>query len=186
MNKYVINFFISLFIISIGCKNKDTCNKTKISISDFNLKKDITDFSNKMTKNDTIYVFADLSVDLTRVKYCNVITKTKDTVYISTKAMDKTETGNDLEIDFGKTVYNYKENDSLNLEDLIYYMQKYTCSEKFLFFPTLQVIYKSDTISYESNGILEKLKFTLYYVSIIQRLYPNKEKYPGIVVFTKE
>jgi hypothetical protein len=185
MNKFVVIFLISLFIIIIGCKNKDTGNKTTISISDFNLKKDITDFSKKMTKYDTIYVFADLSVDMTRAKYCNILTKSNDTVYIATKAVDKTETMNELVIDFGKTVYNNKLNDSLNLEDLIYYMQKYACSEEYLSFPTLQIIYKADTISYKLSGILDILEFTRYYISIIQRHYPNMEKYPGIVVITE-
>ncbi|MDR1878570.1 MAG: hypothetical protein LBQ64_03280 [Bacteroidales bacterium] len=189
MKKYYITIFVFSFIL-MTCTNQYD-NELTIINSNFHIENDITNFCNKMTIHDTVFILADLSVCMGRTKYYNTLTKTGDTIYIETMAIDKTE-NNNITINFGKTIYNTIKNDSLNLEDLICYIQKYNDSVQDKHYPTLQITHKHDTLYYKLNSVMDILRFTNYYISIMRLLYPNREQeyppemqYPGIIIITE-
>lgn len=172
MYKLIIVFFFSLFFTTISCKNKNTIEEKSILTSNFSLKEDITYFSETMTESDTIFVCADLSVCMVRLKYYNCITKSQDTVFIETKSIETSESMNET-IDYGKVVYKKDSADSLNFENMFLYMQQYADSKDNTRFTTLQITYKTDTLYYKLNGILKILDFTEYYMAIMYKYYPD-------------
>ena len=52
---------VSFLIILVGCKNQ-TENITEQPKSDFNLEKDYAEFQTKLNKNDTLIIYANLSI----------------------------------------------------------------------------------------------------------------------------
>ncbi len=172
MYKLIIVFLFSLFFTTTSCKNKNTIEEKSISTSNFSLKEDITHFSETMKDEDTIFVCADLSVCMLRLKYYNCITKNHDTVFIETKSIETSESMNET-IDYGKVIYTKDLEDSLNFEDMFLYMQQYADNKDNTCFSTLQITYKTDTLHYKLNGILKILDFTEYYMAIVYKYYPN-------------
>lgn len=186
MYKLIIIFLFSLLFITIGCHRENIYDEKIISNSDFSLEKDISKFSETMTESDTIFLFTDLSVCMLRLKYYNCITKSHDTVFIETKSIDNTENNDGIIINHGKTIYTKNPNDSLNLEDMICYIQKNANKNKDLYRPTLQITHNNDTLSYQLNGILKILDLTHYYVAIMEKFYPIEEIYPFYEIINNE
>jgi hypothetical protein len=184
MKKIFIVEFLLLFII-VSCKYQNTNNIITNSSYDILVNQGINKFLDKMTTHDTLLIVADLSVCIGRIKYYNRLTKNNDVIYIETKAVDKTE-GDNIIVDFGKTIYNRTDEDSLNLEDFLCYVQKEYAVIQEEQHPIIQIIYKTDTLSYKSKGILNILAFTDYYTTIMRQIYPNREQYPGILIMTDE
>lgn len=174
MYRTIIIFLFSLLFITTSCHRENIHDEKIISNSDFSLEKDIFKFSETMKDEDTIFVCADLSVCMLRLKYYNCITKSHDTVFIETKSIETLESGNET-IDLGKVVYKKDSEDTLNFEDMFLYMQQYADSKENTCFTTLQIAYKTDTLYYDLNSVVKILDFTKYYVDIMYKYYSGEK-----------
>ncbi|WP_435623577.1 hypothetical protein [Flagellimonas sp.] len=79
-------FIFLIFLIGIGCINK-TNRDIVLQKSDFNLKTDFTELTDKITELDTIKIWADLSSCMWMTTEKITLTKSNDSLYIELKVV---------------------------------------------------------------------------------------------------
>uniref|UniRef100_UPI00054D2DA9 hypothetical protein n=1 Tax=Altibacter lentus TaxID=1223410 RepID=UPI00054D2DA9 len=168
---------ISLFGVSIMGKRANTKNdfQTEQKTSDFDLKKDLTDFKKKMTELDTLKIFFDHSV-CTYEGYERIeITKHSDSIKVRTEF--KELTFNDNKNPDWNLVYEKK----ISEKDTVWEFEKFiernaqrkTSDDKTR--GILIVQNKKDTIQFFTNGLVDLNRFLEDYYLTMRKIYPENK-----------
>ncbi len=142
------------------------------------LKKDIWNFSNRMSDYDTIIVNADLCICTGERFEKDIITKRNDTVFVQVLIDDDI----DGKVDYGKRIYKYDINDTLNFENLYSSLQNHLIPnhQKSLIF---QIIYNGvDTLNFYTYGLMDKLRVAGYLAQVKDKIYFDKDYYKPIPI----
>jgi len=86
-------------IVVIACTDTpDERKKTQTHRPEFHLRRDLFDFSRKMTESDTLIILAELSVCTSQGRETNILTKKGDDAFIRTYAEGDFVDGKDVEL----------------------------------------------------------------------------------------
>ncbi len=178
----VTKAFCFLVVLSTTCTRK----KSNVGIIDnpsFDLKKNLSDFSNTLEEDDTLFLLVDASSCMWIQKDSVVFIKKNDKVYVNTTIHlsvfedDTHQLGN---IQYSKVT------DSLNYEDLFNLLLKKNIKPNSRSVNTFTVIHKKDTLQLYSKLIGEFPEDLGYYIQIQRRLYPDAEEYQPVKVSEPE
>ena len=167
------------FALILGCSEKNA-KKINESISSFDLKKDIYNFSEKMENGDTLILNAELSVCTSESHDSNLIFKLNDSVFI--QSLIEEMSPRKLTITLKKTQYKFLNNDTLNFENLFTSLKDNRTQPKYHKHYTFEIIHKMDTVKFYSENLIKILKHLEYYYRIKERIYPNETYFKPVKV----
>ena len=167
--KILICLLLYLFFYSI-CYSQ--------SQREFNLKKDIGNFSELMTEKDTICVLSDFRI-CTGIRFeKDLITKKENQVYIQIWVEDSVKG----KATYEKKAYNFNASDSLNFEYVYKKLQTRNVKNKRPK-PTFKLIHNNkDTLILHTFGLVDKIQIGSYLFKIKNQLYPDKDYYKPIEI----
>lgn len=147
--------------------------------SAFDLKRDVFNFTSKLSEGDTLEFIADLSSGTSWHTERNIIYKLGGQIMLRSWNEGEFVTNQDAEL--LPVVYSLQ-TDTLNFEDLFIRLhQRSSLGNRRRF----TLIYDDDTIHYSSSGLGESLRMIAYYSQIKHRLYPESELYNYPEIITK-
>lgn len=163
------------FVVVCSCKNDFTQN------SGFNLSNDITEFSRKMENGDTLIIYTRIGACTQQHDETNIITKTNNNIYISSSFFESGDAGDSIgELETKKYIYN--SNDSLSFENLFKYMKKKGTQNRQTNSEIFTIIYNNQKASFFSDGLNDHILSAVYYLKIMNRIYPEEKKYQPLIV----
>ncbi len=161
-----------LTLILTSCK-KEIETKAKVSVSDFSLKTDLTDFKKKMTDMDTIIVLFDHSVCTYEGYERMKITKSSDSIKVLSEFKELTFDSNPK--------WNIAFEKKLSINDTIWKFEKFmernanrrdSENKKY---GTLIVKNKVDTIKFFTDGLVDLNHFLEDYYLTMRKIYPENK-----------
>jgi hypothetical protein len=138
----------------------------------FQLQADIYNFSEKLSKNDTLILIIDQSACISRSVDRSKITSDGNHIFIQTEIID----GNEGKKVLQKVVYETQK-DSLSIEGLLKHMNGYGTNYRENSSPFITAIHDGDTVEYYALSLTKKLGNIDYYHSIMRRIYPHEKNY---------
>jgi hypothetical protein len=169
-----INLIIVCLAFIIGC----TGNKSKVSKTEFSLRKDLSRFSEKLNNGDSLRFNAMLGVCESECMEHNLIFKQNDSVFI--QSYIENIYPHDESKTLEKVLYKYVKTDTLNFEDLFLSIKDLESNHKDKTQYTFQAIFKQDTIGFHGNSLVSILRILDYYNEIKRRLYPDEVLYKPV------
>lgn len=165
-------FIFALVLVSNGLVYSQTDGKS------FDLVRDIGNFSELMTKLDTIIVYSDLSICYGERYERDIITKKNDNVFIQVSVNDNFK-GN---VDYEKRMYKYDKSDSLNFETLYLKLQKHIIPKHRSSLSFKIIHNRKDTLNIFTYGLMDIINVSRYIAKIKNQLYFDKDYYTPLLI----
>ena len=165
---------VSFLIILVGCKNQ-TENITEQPKSDFNLEKDYAEFQTKLNKNDTLIIYANLSICTSQLyEKITIIKKEK-----KLKIIPEYKDGNiknskyDLQSSFliseNDTLWKFGEFLKRNISRQVRKNEMST--------PRLRIKYQTQKIDFYTDGLSDANNFLIDYSETMRKINIDILKY---------
>ena len=160
-----------LILTLVSCK-REINEKTEKLESDFNLKKDYSQLTNKMTEMDTIKVWMDLSLCMNPGIEKLTITREKDSLKIQPEfAVSMVEK---LEFIKQKTI-RISINDTVwKLNEFLKRNEKRVKSDSSKY-GRFQITHNAEKLNYFTDGLGDSAEFLIDYCATMKRLIPESE-----------
>lgn len=160
-----------LILTLVSCKREINEKPEKFE-SDFNLKKDYSQLTNKMTEMDTIKVWMDLSLCMNPGIEKLTITREKDSLKIQPEfAVSMVEK---LEFIKQKTIRISIKDTVWKLNEFLKRNEKRVKSDSSKY-GRLQITHNAEKLNYFTDGLVDSGEFLIDYCDTMKRLIPESE-----------
>lgn len=178
IRKMKLTTIIILTLILVSCK-KQTETNTIVTISEFNLLNDYSDFQNKMTELDTLIVWADLSACTYQGTEKLTISKRNDSIKIESEFSDSFGNGDlirqkPIVISENDTIWNFGNFLSKNKKRILPISDSESSEFKL---PRLYIECDTTKIHFFTNGLGDLHEFMGGYYIAMRNLNPENKNY---------
>ena len=168
---------MSLLVFSCNVKTND---ETEILKSDFKLKSDFTELTKKMTKLDTIKIWANLSSCMWMCTEKMILTKSNDSLIIDLKViqMRDPEVSETIKIHINDSIWNFNKFLNNNKDRLLKTTERNEIN--------LSIRHKSDSIDFYTGNLGDLNRFIQDYYKSMFILKPKNKAYEFMLELNNE